>query len=207
MKISCPSHTLLLLFLAASGALPLRADPEMPTPSTRSAGGVNPVVGKWATHHHITVTFYADGTGVVSDGSKVIWKAMPSQPGTYTYAVTWPQRGFLEELSFSEGAQTALLIGDNQENYTARRIPDPIVGKWDWHHHQTVTFKNDGTCEMTDGMHGTWRYVDGPDAERRYAVNFSDGRYKDELTFNKDGRTALLVGNNRENYTVSRAAE
>ncbi len=110
----------------------------------------------------------------------------------------FPRRSVTALLAFTVLGIVALQAAPEQ--------PDPIVGKWEWHHHATATFNADGTCVLSDGITGEWHAAGKAGDERAYAIDLGRGRYKDKLIFNKDGQSALLIGNSGENYTVSRTS-
>lgn len=84
--------------------------------------------------------------------------------------------------------------------------PDPIVGKWFWNADVAVTFAADGTCTSEQGS-GTWQFLQNAEVERKYRVNWDQGRAIDRVTFSRDGQTARVVNQVDYHFDTRRALD
>jgi len=84
--------------------------------------------------------------------------------------------------------------------------PDPLIGKWFWHHNIQVEFHADGTATSDVNSSGTWEYLNNPEVQRNYRVNWDHGKFIDTIILNEDGTTAVLVSSGKK-YNIRRMTD
>jgi hypothetical protein len=94
----------------------------------------------------------------------------------------------------------ALLCGaSSQINPTQTSTADPIVGEWLWFNNLVIKIEPDG--RTAGDAHGTWRFANNKEVERKYVLKWDGAVVVDNLALSRDGKK--LTGKNNSGHAVS----
>ena len=91
--------------------------------------------------------------------------------------------------------------------HAAPEPADPILGRWAWHNDRIATFKPDGTCDTDKGDHGTWQYLNNPEAQRHYRLTWGHGLVVTKFILSEDTKTGQVVNDKNEHFNCRRATD
>jgi hypothetical protein len=171
------------------------------------AGGNYPIVGKWAWVRGGTAVFDANGTSCTFGNLMGTWEFEQDSGSEQRYRLNWANGRFINTMTISADGRSAVLVDltDNNSSFKARKFtnqknPDAIgqiLGRWVWGRLGTTYFDADGTCD-NKGCKGTWKFLNNPELEPKYRVNWSNGSIN-TMTIARDGRTAVVVDQTAKN--------